>query len=109
MSIYRFTVRFNLENEQERRAAEYLISINRSDKKSRNRFVIETINAYFAELENEKQDNELLEKIRQMFREEVQVVPVAYSLAPVSAKAELTETEKVKNAKSVLDDLEMFE
>ena len=41
MSIYRMTLRFNLEDETERKAAEFLKQLDRKEYKSKNHFVID--------------------------------------------------------------------
>lgn len=110
MSLYRMTLRFNLENETERKAAEFLKQLNRKQYKSKNRFVIEMIIAYSESLNKERLEDEFLEKIRLMFREEIADISVA---VPAEKKttvmgATLTEEEKAENAASVLSDLEMF-
>ena len=98
MSDYRINVRFHDDNEEERRAAEYLKSLRRS----RNQFVVDAVIAYM-------NDTKLLDSIRQIFREEV--VPLSISsVQPVhqTVNTELTEEEKEENRKNVLADLDMF-
>ena len=103
MSDYRINVRFHNDIPAEKKAAEYLQTLNQS----RNKFIVDAVIAF---INKENSDNEtLLESIRQIFREEVQTVAVV--LAPPTAVAvttELTEEQKAKNAKNVLADLEMF-
>lgn len=103
MSDYRINVRFHDNVPAEKKAAEYLQTLN----KSRNKFIVDAVIAY---MNKESTDNEtLLENIRQIFREEVQsvaFVPVPPTVVAVAA--ELTEEQKVENAKNVLADLEMF-
>ena len=103
MSDYRINVRFHADVPAEKKAAEYLQTLN----KSRNKFIVDAIIAY---TNKESADNEiLLESIRQIFREEVQTVAVV-SAPPttVAVTAELTEEQKAENAKNVLVDLELF-
>lgn len=103
MSDYRINVRFHNDVPAEKKAAEYLQTLNQS----RNKFIVDAVIAY---INKENADNEtLLESIRQIFREEVQTVAVL-SAPPtaVVAMAELTEEQKAENAKNVLADLEMF-
>ena len=98
MSDYRINVRFHDDNEEERRAAEYLKSLRRS----RNQFVVDAVIAYM-------NDTKLLDSIRQIFREEV--VPLAISsVQPVhqTVNTELTEEQKEENRKNVLADLDLF-
>lgn len=103
MSDYRINVRFHTDVPAEKKAAEYLQTLNQS----RNKFIVDAVIAY---INKENADNEtLLESIRQIFREEVQTVAVVSAPpAVVAVTAELTEEQKAKNAKNVLADLEMF-
>ena len=103
MSDYRINVRFHADVPAEKKAAEYLQTLN----KSRNKFIVDAVIAY---MNKESADNEtLLESIRQIFREEVQTVAmVSAPPTTVVATAELTEEQKAENAKNVLADLEMF-
>ena len=103
MSNYRINTRFNLNNESERKAAEHLKSLGRR----RNRFIVESV---LDKICKNTADDNLLESIRQIFREEVQTVSVV-SLQPVpsvTVSTELTEEQKEENAKNVLSDLDMF-
>lgn len=110
MSCYRMTLRFNLEDENERKTAEFLKELDCGEHKSKNRFVIELINCYMDSIHKEQQENELLEKIRIMFREEIADISVAAHPAPSTTEVamELTEEEKEKNAVGALAALEMF-
>ena len=105
MSSYRINVRFNLDDDTERKAAEYLQELYSQEKKSRNRFIIEAVTAYMERIE-EKDTVSLLQSIREIFREEIQDISIA---VPAVADKELTKEEQEKNAMSVLSDLEMFE
>ena len=72
MSVYRITVRFNLEDSEERSAAEYLQGLKHGDC---NRFVVNAV------LERIKKENpttvspDLLDSIRRIFREEMRTLP----------------------------------
>ena len=103
MSDYRINVRFHTDVPAEKKAAEYLQTLN----KSRNKFIVDAVIAY---MNKESTDNEiLLESIRQIFREEVHTVAVVSApTTAVAATTELTEEQKSENAKNVLADLEMF-
>ena len=103
MNDYRINVRFHTDVPAEKKAAEYLQTLN----KSRNKFIVDAVISY---MNKESTDNEaLLENIRQIFREEVQTVAVVSALpTAVAITAELTEEQKAENAKNVLADLEMF-
>ena len=50
MSIYRMTLRFNLDDEAEYKAAEFLKQLDRKDYKSKNHFVLDLITAYIDSL-----------------------------------------------------------
>lgn len=103
MSDYRINVRFHADVPAEKKATEYLQTLN----KSRNKFIVDAVIAY---MNKETDDNEaLFESIRQIFREEVQMVSVVSSPpTAVAVTAELTEEQKAENARNVLADLEMF-
>jgi len=105
---YRINVRFNLQDEAERSATEYLQSIHQKNNKSRNRFIVDAV---IEKIASEDSNKALLEGIRQIFREEVQFLEVvaAPAVPIVTVKAELTEEQKAENAKSVLGDLDMFD
>lgn len=110
MSIYRMTLRFNLEDETERKAAEFLKQLDRREHKSKNHFVIDLITAYIDSLNKEQQDNDLIEKIRLAFREEIADISIAAPTKkePIVMDTFLTEEEKEENAVSVLEALKMF-
>ena len=97
MSDYRINVRFHADVPAEKKAAEYLQTLN----KSRNKFIVDAVIAY---MNKESADNEtLLESIRQIFREEVQTVSaVSAPPAAVAVTAELTEEQKAETQKMSL-------
>ena len=101
MTEYRFNIRFNLDDERDRRAAEYLCSLKRG---SRNRFVIEAI---LAQMENGS-DAATMDGIRRMIREEFQRIPLVVSPSLETAQGYMTEEEQAENNRSVLSDLEDF-
>ena len=109
MNSYRINVRFNLEDDAERTAAEYLQKLYCKEKKSRNRFIVEAVTAYIERIA-EKDTESLLQSIREIFREEIQDISVAAltERKTTVADTELTEQEQAENALSVLSDLEMF-
>lgn len=99
MSVYRITVRFNLEDDEERSAAEYLQSLKHGDC---NRFVVNAVLARIKEESAGKVDSTLLDSIRRIFREEMRTLPPAQeNTVPVLPAEE-------QNEQSVLDDLELF-
>ena len=99
MSVYRITVRFKLEDPEQRSAAKYLQSLKHGDC---NRFVV---NAVLAHIQSEKADpvdSSLLNSIRRIFREEMQALPPITDVALPAIPAE------EQDEQSVLDDLELF-
>lgn len=103
MSKYRINVRFDLDKPTEAKAAQYLQSLD----KSRNAFMV---TAVLNEMQRQSSASVgFLEDIRQVIREELQ--EVSFVAAPPvfePVQSELTEEQQAENAKSVLDDLEMF-
>ena len=103
MSKYRINVRFDLDKPKEAKAAQYLQSLD----KSRNAFMV---TAVLNEMQRQSSANGfLLEDIRQVIREELQ--EVSFVAAPPvfeQVQPELTEEQQAENAKSGLEDLEMF-
>ena len=95
MCVYRTSVRFDLRNEREKRAADYLKSLKHGEG---NRFIVDAVLARI----DSSDDTRLLAQIRQMLREEVKLVPAA---AP-TANDEHTNEQSLDV--SVLDDLKMF-
>lgn len=105
---YRLNVRFNLDDETERRAAEYLANLNKADGKSRNRFIVEAVISF---MERQNGDHDFtLDDVRQVFREELSEVsfvapaPADYATADI----ELTEEQQAENDENVLSDLSAF-
>ena len=99
MSVYRITVRFNLEDAGERGAAEYLQSLKHGDC---NRYVVNAVLTRVRAENTNAVDPTLLDSIRRIFREEVQALPpTKESIVPALPAEEQDE-------QSVLDDLELF-
>ena len=96
MGVYRTSVRFDLRNEREKRAADYLKSLKHGEG---NRFIVDAVLARI----DSSDDTGLVAQIRQMLREEVKLVPAA---AP-AANDEHTNEQSLDV--SVLDDLKMFD
>ena len=103
MSKYRINVRFDLDKPKEANAAQYLQALD----KSRNAFMV---TAVLNEMQRQSSaSGGFLEDIRQVIREELQ--EMSFVAAPPvfePVQSELTEEQQAENAKSVLDDLEMF-
>ncbi len=107
MSMDRLHLRFNRKNEADRKVVAYLESMDVRSQ-SRNRQVIEMLAECIDHREHPLVED-LADRVRQIFREELESIPVAAT--PVSAgmpSLELTEEEEARNAASVLADLEMF-
>ena len=95
MGAYRTSVRFDLRNEREKRAADYLKRLKHGEG---NRFIVDAVLARI----DSSDDTGLVAQIRQMFREEVKLVPAAAPAEPVErADEQAIDT-------SVLDDLKLF-
>lgn len=95
MDIYRITTRFDLNNEAEKHAADYLRGLQHGKG---NRFVIDAVLAQI----NGSSSTMLLEQIRQVVREEIHAMPVAAVPAPVDQCVEQ------QDDASILDDLKLF-
>ena len=99
MSVYRMTLRFNLEDAQERGAAEYLQGLKHGDC---NRFVVSAVLARIRAHDAKEVDPTLLDSIRRIFREEMRALPLTQENTVPALPAEEPEDQ------SVLDDLELF-
>lgn len=105
MNTYRINLRFDLDDERERLAAEYLQQLPQRGKTTRNRFAVDALCAYISRVEQD--DKPLLESIRQMFREEFSGMSIAQAVPAVqTVTTELTEEEKEENRRNVLQDLD---
>ena len=105
MNTYRINLRFDLDDERERLAAEYLQQLPQRGKITRNRFAVDALCTYISRIEQD--DKPLLESIRQMLREEIggaSMIPNIPALQTVST--ELTEEQKEENRRNVLQDLD---
>ena len=105
---YRLNVRFDLDDEAERRAAEYLAELNNEKGKSRNRFIVEAVISF---MERQTGDRDFtLDDVRQVVREELSEVSFVQPVSSEYGKAdtELTEEQKAENEASVLSDLDAF-
>lgn len=99
MSVYRMTLRFNLEDAKERGAAEYLQGLKHGDC---NRFVVSAVLARIRAQSANEADPILLSSIRQIFREEMRALPLTQENTVPALPAEEQQDQ------SVLDDLELF-
>ena len=109
MSEYRINVRFNLSDTEHTTIINYLNSLDKEKYKSRNQFIIDAIKSAIAYAEKQNADDELLQKFREILKEELSGISVA-SAIPSSAgiDMELTEEQKLKNDAEALAFLDMF-
>ena len=110
MSEYRINVRFNMEDDTQRRAGEFLENLDRKQYSSRNAFALKAICAYVDELMSGNPNARLLEDIRKLFLEVVPTIPSApvELPKPKTLTAELTEEQKQQQAASALAFLKGF-
>ena len=104
--VHRLTIRLNPHDDKERSIISFLDSLDSKKYKSKNSFVIESLDHYISYLSGG--NNKLLDDIRQIFREEVQV---SHSVQPAHTNEwnpQLSEEESKENEQNVLVDLEMF-
>ena len=109
MSEYRINVRFNLSDTEHTAIIDYLNNLDKDKYKSRNQFIIDAIKSAIAYKEKQTADDELLQKFREILKEELSGISVAVT-APSSADIdmELTEEQKLKNDAEALAFLDMF-
>ena len=109
MSEYRINVRFNLSDTEHLAIIDYLNSLDKEKYKSRNQFIIDAIKSAIAYADRQTADDELLQKFREILKEELCGVSVTAS-APSSESfnMELTEEEKQKNDAGAIAFLDMF-
>ena len=71
MSVKKTNLRFNLDKESDKKAYEYLQSLDKSSHKSVNRFVISLINEYENKKHCERAEKDFTEKILSAIRNEM--------------------------------------
>ena len=111
MSEYRINVRFNLSDTEHTAIIDYLNSLDKDKYKSRNQFIIDAIKLAIAYADRQTADDELLEKFRNILKEELCGISVAASAPYPSSESfnmELTEEEKQKNDAGAIAFLDMF-
>ena len=110
MSEYRINVRFNLSDTEHTAIIDYLNCLDKEKYKSRNQFIIDAIKSAIAYEEKQTADDELLEKFREILKEELTNISVVTSVTPssVGIDMELTEEQKLKNDAEALAFLDMF-
>ena len=109
MSEYRINVRFNLSDTEHTAIIDCLNNLDKEKYRSRNQFIIDAIKSAIAYADRQTADDELLQKFREILKEELCGVSVTAS-APSSESfnMELTEEEKQKNDAGALAFLDMF-
>ena len=111
MSEYRINVRFNLSDTEHTAIIDYLNSLDKEKYKSRNQFIIDAIKSAIAYAERQTADDELLEKFREILKEELCGISVTASAPSPSSESfnmDLTEEQKQKNDAEALAFLDMF-
>ncbi len=110
MSEYRINVRFNLSDTEHTAIIDYLNSLDKEKYKSRNQFIIDAIKSAIAYADKQTADDELLNKFREILKEELTNISVVTSVTPssVGIDMELTEEQKLKNDAAALAFLDMF-
>ncbi len=103
----RLTIRLDPQNSREKSIISYLDSLDKGKHRSVNSFVIDALEHYITFLSGG--NDRLLEDIRQIFREEIQVQPVQPLSQTNEWNPQLSEEESKENEQNVLDVLdEMF-
>ena len=109
MNEYRINVRFNLSDTEHTAIIDYLNSLDKDKYKSRNQFIIDAIKSAIAYEEKQTADDELLQKFREILKEELTNISVVASVpSSVGINMELTEEQKLKNDAEALAFLDMF-
>ena len=110
MSEYRINVRFNLSDTEHTAIIDYLNSLDKEKYKSRNQFIIDAIKSAIAYADKQTADDELLNKFREILKEELTNISVVTTITPssVGIDMELTEEQKLKNDAEALAFLDMF-
>ncbi|MBQ7862575.1 MAG: hypothetical protein IJ349_10310 [Clostridia bacterium] len=111
MSEYRINIRFNLSDTEHTAIIDYLNSLDKEKYKSRNHFIIKAIKSAIAYEEKQTADDELLEKFREILKEELCGISVAVTAPSPSSESfnmELTEEQKLKNDAGAIAFLDMF-
>ena len=113
MKPYTLTIRFRETDEYEAEVGAFMKDLSKHTDKSKNRFVIDLIGEYMKRSEQERRENDAIERLRKMIREELGAFAFAvpdseYKAETTFSVSEMTEDEEAVNAASVLDDLELF-
>ena len=113
MKPYTLTIRFRETDEYEAEVGAFMKNLSDHTDKSKNEFVIDLIAEYMKRSEWERRENNFIERLRKMIREELEAfainIPDSVQQAEITSFiSEMTEDEEAANAASVLDDLELF-
>ena len=113
MKPYTLTIRFRETDEYEAEVGDFMKNLSDHTDKAKNKFVIDLIAEYMKRSERERRENNFIERLRKMIREELEAfaftVPDSEFKTETSFSAsDMTEDEEAANAASVLDDLELF-
>lgn len=113
MKPYTLTIRFRETDEYEAEVGAFMRDLSKHTDKSKNKFVIDLIAEYMKRSEQERRENNFIERLRKIIREELEAfaftVPDSEFKTETSFSAsDMTEDEEAANAASVLNDLELF-
>ena len=106
---YRLNVRFDLNDEKQRRIVDSLKNVDKKKYGSINAFVIAALGDYIEKI-NTGDHEHLLQDIRALLREELSNVSVskAADVAPAPVSLELSEEQKEENKATVLSAISLF-
>ena len=106
----RISVRFDLSDPKQRKVYEALHDIDRNEHGSMSAFAIKAIGEYLDRLSYPGRFDFSLEDVRALFREEIQELDLApREAAPTfTPPAEMTDEQRQKNDRNVLETLDMF-
>lgn len=106
----RISVRFDLDDPEQRRVFDALHSIDRSTEKSMNAILLKAAAEYLDRLEHPYSCGFTLDELRELLREELQGIELAPREPAVAVKppSEMTEEERAENDRNVLDSLALF-
>ena len=113
MKPYTLTIRFRETDEYEAEVGAFMKNLSDHTDKSKNKFVRDLIAEYMKRSEQERRENNFIERLRKIIREELEAfaftVPGSAQKAEITSFiSEMTEDEEAANAASVLNDLELF-
>lgn len=113
MKPYTLTIRFRETDEYEAEVGAFMRDLRKHTDKSKNKFVIDLIAEYMKRSEQERRENDFIERLRKMIRKELEAYAFIASSSEFKTEtsfsaSDMTEDEEAANAASVLDDLELF-